>query len=449
MDNLGSHSMPAERLTEDKAQRAQPGISAKTGQKIPKMYNDGKGLLLRVSATGGKYWFYRYKVGGKAHDVGLGSYDPAMRDGTGRYGDGLTLEQARAKAREMRQHRTRGVDPMAVRRREHAGVVAALQAQADVLTFEQVAEKWIEQFERGWSAQHRRDVDSKFRIHVYPVIGHTAVGDVDDDAVLRILDPAGKWQAKPETMARVRSQLENVLAFAMAPQPGRPQGYRPKGDNPARWEGHLQFRLKGKAKITAPEKLAAMRWQDMPAYMAELRANDSFVARALEFTILTAARTEEVLGATWAEIDLEARQWRVPKGRMKAKRDHVVALSEAAVALLRALPGQHRAGDLLFVGRRGKLANNSMTRIIEKCPYKAEDGRRPVVHGFRGTFKTWAKEHDEREDVVEMALAHKSGDEVASRYTHTDLLSHRTRLAEKWARYCGGGDDAKVVPLRA
>lgn len=447
--------MPAERLTEDKALRAQPGISAKSGQKIPRMYNDGKGLLLRVSATGGKSWIYRYKIGAKAHDIGLGAYDPAIRDGTrkgeGRDGDGLTLEQARAKARELRQHRTRGTDPMAIHRREHAAVAAALQAQSNTFTFEQVAEKWIERFEAGWSAQHRKDVASKFRVHVYPIIGEMAIGDVDDDAVLRVLDPAGKWQAKTETMARVRSQLENVLSFAMAAQPGRPHGYRPKGDNPARWDGHLEFSLAKKVDITAPEKFPAMRWQDMPAYMSELRASGSFVARTLEFTILTAARTEEVLGATWAEVDLERRRWTVPKGRMKAKRDHVVALSEAAVVLLRTLPGDHKPGDLLFVGRRGKLANNSMTRIVEKCSYKAEDGRRPVVHGFRGTFKTWAKEHDYRDDVVEMALAHKSGDDVAERYTHTELLRHRTRLAEDWAHYCAHGEaaDAKVVPFRA
>lgn len=459
-------SMPAERLTEKKVLEAQPGISGKTGGPIPRMYNDGKGLLLRVGAAGGKSWIYRYKVGAKAHDIGLGSFDPEKKDGTGegRHGDGLTLEQARAKARELRQHRIRGIDPMAARRREQAAVTAALHTQADVFTFESVAEKWIERFEKGWSNQHRKDVGSKFRVHVYPVIGEMPIGDVDDDAVLRVLDPGGKWQTKTETMARVRSQLENVLSFAMAAQPGRPHGYRPKGDNPARWDGHLEFSLAKKVDITSPEKFPAMRWQDLPAYMTELRASDSFVARALEFTILTAARTEEVLGATWAEIDLEARRWTVPKGRMKAKRDHVVALSEAAVALLRALPGDHKPGDLLFVGKHGKLANNSMTRIVEKCIdpkragkdkvvpiYTAEDGRRPVVHGFRGTFKTWAKEHDYRDDVVEMALAHKSGDDVAERYTHTELLRHRTRLADDWAHYCAYGEaaDAKVVPFRA
>lgn len=450
--------MPAERLTEDRAQRAKPGVSGKTGQPIPRMFNDGKGLLLRVSATGGKSWVYRYKVSGKAHDVGLGSYDPEIvveRDGrrqrVGKHGDGLTLDQARAKARALRQLRTAGDDPLAAQRRAAVKAQAEAVSNRETFTFEDVAEKWMERFEKGWSGQHRKDVESKFRVHVYPMIGDLLIGDVDDDAVLRVLDPAGKWQTKTETMARVRSQLENVLSFAMAAQPGRPRGYRPKGDNPARWDGHLEFTLAKKVDITAPEKFPAMRWQDLPAYMGELRASDSFVARALEFTILTAARTEEVLGATWAEIDLEQRRWTVPKGRMKAKRDHVVALSEAAVALLRALPGDHKPGDLLFVGRHGKLANNSMTRIVEKCAYRAEDGRRPVVHGFRGTFKTWAKEHDYRDDVVEMALAHKSGDDVAERYTHTELLRHRTRLADDWAHYCAHGEaaDAKVVPFRA
>lgn len=316
----------------------------------------------------------------------------------------------------------------------------------DVLTFRQVTEKWVERFEKGWSVQHRKDVLSKFAVHVYPVIGEMPIGEVDDQAVLRVIDPAGKWMTKTETMARVRSQLESVLAFAMSPQPGRPQGYRPKGDNPARMDGHLEFQLVQKSKIAKPEKQPAMRWQDIPAYVGELRSNTSIVARALEFVILTAARTDEVLGATWAEIDLEGRTWTISGKRMKAGRNHRVALSEAAVRLLTTLP----KGDpsaLIFPGKYGQLANNSMTRIVEKCTLESEDGRRPTVHGFRGTFRTWALEHDHRHDVIEMALAHKSGDDVADRYTHTDLLKHRQRLADDWGRYCRGEPERQVVSL--
>jgi integrase len=260
------------------------------------------------------------------------------------------------------------------------------------------------------------------------------VDAVDDRAVLRLLEPTGKWLAKTETMARVRSQIENCLAFAMA------EGYRAKGDNPARWEGHLEFSLAKKKDIGDPEKQPALRWQDLPHYMSELRANNSVVARALEFTILTAARTQEVLGATWAEIDLEQRQWTLAKGRMKAKRDHIVPLSDAAAMLLGGRPGKHRPADFLFVGQRGHLAKNSMTRIVEKCRLRSVDGRRPTVHGFRGTFKTWAKEHDYRDDVIEMALAHKSGDDLAQRYTHTELLRHRRQVADDWAAYCEDGE---------
>jgi integrase len=426
-----------DRLDDRKIRAAQPMIG-KSGKPAPRMLNDGKGLLLRIAPGGSKSWIYRYRVGPKkVVDIGLGRYDP-----DGRFGDGYMLKEARELAAAQRRLRRDGHDPLAERKAAQAPKIEP--PKLDVLTFKQVAEKWIENQEGGWSAQHRKDVGSKFTVHVYPMVGDWPVDTVDDQAVLRILEPTGKWLTKTETMARTRSQVESVLSFAMA------QGYRPRGDNPARWDGHLEFSLAKKAKVAKVENHAAMRWQDLPAYMAELRTNESFVARALEFAILTAARTGEALGATWAEVDLEKRQWTIRAERMKADRDHIVALSDAAAALLKRLPGQHRPGDLLFVGKKGHMANNSMTRIVEKSIFKSEDGRRPVVHGFRGTFKTWAKEHDYRDDVVEMALAHKSGDDVADRYTHTELLRHRTALARDWADYCGKGEpaDAKVVPIR-
>jgi integrase len=429
--------MAIEKLTDRAVRAATCGFSRTKAddhgnpKPIPKMYNDGKGLLLRVGPGGSKSWVYRYRVGREVIDIGLGPYPER------------TLADARALAMTQRRLRLDGRDPREVRKT--ATTTARPPRQLDVLTFKQVAEKWIERFEAGWSAQHRKDVGSKFAVHVYPIVGNWPVADVDDQAVLRLLEPTGKWLTKTETMARVRSQVENCLAFAMA------EGYRPKGDNPARWDGHLEFSLAKKVDVTDPEKQAAMRWQDLPAYISELRADKSLVARALEFTILTAGRTEEVLGATWAEVDWETRQWTLPKGRMKAKRDHVVPLSDAAAVLLRELPGEHRPDDLLFVGKKGHMANNSMTRIVEKCTFRSADGRRPTVHGFRGTFKTWAKEHDYRDDVVEIALAHKSGDHLAERYTHTDLVRHRSQVADDWAGYCEHGEssNATVVSIRA
>ncbi|HZK88892.1 MAG TPA: tyrosine-type recombinase/integrase [Stellaceae bacterium] len=432
--------MAIEKLTDRGVRAAKSGFSPTkldgrgSPKPIPRIYNDGKGLLLRVGPGGSKSWVYRYRVGREVFDVGLGPYPER------------SLADARALAVAQRRLRLDGGDPRAVRQSAKTATSAAWPPQQLAgHTFKQIAEMWTERFEAGWSAQHRKDVRSKFAVHVYPLIGDWPVGEVDAEAVLRVLDPTGKWLTKTETMARVRSQIENCLAFAMA------EGYRAKGDNPARWEGHLEFSLAKKVDIADPEKQPALRWQDLPTYMSALHANKNLVARALEFTILTAARTEEVLGATWAEIDLEKRQWTLPKGRMKAKRDHVVPLSDSAAVLLRQLPGEQRPHDLVFVGKNGHMANNSMTRIVEKCIFRSEDGRRPTVHGFRGTFKTWAKEHDYRDDVVEMALAHKSGDDLAQRYTHTDLLRHRRQVAEDWAEYCEHGEpaNAKIVAIRA
>jgi integrase len=397
-----------ERLT-DRVARQAPA----TGK--PYMLADGNGLYLRVDASGSRSWILRYRSAGKRHDMGLGSYP--LR----------TLTKARELARGHREALLDRIDPLAERE-------AKRKSRADAQTgisFRQAAEAWIKAKEAEWTAKHRADIAASFSNYAYPMIGDMSVAEVDTPAILRVIEP--QWLTKTETVSRTRSRLEAVIGYAIT------AGYRPSGDNPARWDKHLENLLPRKSKIAKPEKFAAMDWQAMPEFMATLRARDGLTARALEFVILTAARAGEVISATWAEIDLEGRLRVIPAERMKAGREHRVPLSDAAVQLLRALP---RDGDLVF----GRLVHNSLIRLLDTFGLTNAAGKKPVVHGFRGTFKTWAKEHDYRDDVVEMALAHKSGDAVAERYTHTDLLRHRSRLADDWAAHLDG-TEAKVVPL--
>jgi hypothetical protein len=255
--------MALERMTAKQAENAKPGVRG-DGQQIPKMYNDGKGLLLRVGANGSKSWVYRYRVDGKVHDIGLGSYDA-------RGAGGYTLAEARSRADVQRKLRRDGGDPLQNTKR------AKVAATLDALTFRQVGDKYVEAKEAEWSAKHRSDVIASLTNHAYPTIGDMPVGDVDTKAIMRTIQP--KWLTLTETMSRTRSRIEAVLGYAVT------AGYRAPGDNPARWEKHLENLLPRKAKVAKPENMAALEWQDIPDFMVDLRAKDGLVARATEFTI--------------------------------------------------------------------------------------------------------------------------------------------------------------------
>jgi integrase len=418
--------MPIERLTDAQCRSAKPGISKKPGKignPIPKMYNDGKGLLLRVSPGGSKSWVYRYKRPGHRFitDVGLGPYPE------------VSLAEARDLAMAQRRLRRDDKDPLSARK--NAKARAELSAAAHI-TFREAAEKYIAAKEAEWSKGHRADIVRSLNVHAYPILGNVPAAEIDTPAVMRTIEP--KWLTRTETMSRVRSRIEAVLGYAVT------SGYRAPGDNPARWDKHLENLLPKKAKVARPQNFPALGWQKLPAFMAALRERQGLTARALEFVVLTAARAGEVMGATWSEISLEDRAWRIPPERMKAGREHRVPLSDAAIALLGELP---RDGDLVF----GRLVNNSLIRLLDRFGLTdPSDGRKITVHGFRATFKTWSLDHDRPKDLVEIALAHKSGDEVAERYTRTDLLAQRRRLADDWARHCDGiTEGANVVSLHA
>ena len=263
---------------------------------------------------------------------------------------------------------------------------------------------------------------------------------MDTGLVIKALEPI--WATKPETAGRVRGRIESVLDWAKA------RGYR-EGENPARWRGHVDKLLPNRRKVRAVRNHPALPYSDLPAFMGELRSRTSISARALEFAILTAARTGEVIGATWSELDLKAAVWTIPAARMKAGKEHRIPLSERAVELLNSLP---REGEFVFIGgRAGKpFSNMAMLELLRGM----KPGAGYVPHGFRSTFRDWAAERTAYpSEVVEMALAHVIESKVEAAYRRGDLFEKRRRLIDDWGSYCGaflptatGAGD--VVPIR-
>jgi integrase len=276
--------------------------------KKPGYYADGNGLYLSVKGNS-KSWVFRFRDRGRLREMGLGALHT------------IGLARAREKARECREMRLDGKDPIAVRRADR-------QRQQNVLTFKECAERYIAVHKAGWrNAKHAKQWPATLSDYVYPVVGSLPVDAIDTGLVMRALSPI--WTTKPETASRVRGRIESILDWAKA------HGYR-DGENPARWRGHLENLLPKKTKVRRVEHHAALPYAELPRFMAELRQQEGVAARALEFLILTAARTGEVVGAEWSEIDFKARLWTVPGSRMKAGREHRVPLSEPALAILEA-----------------------------------------------------------------------------------------------------------------
>ena len=300
----------------------------------------------------------------------------------------------------------------------------------------------IEAKRAGWqNAKHAAQWENTLATYAFPIIGARDVADIDTAAVLEVLTPI--WKGKHETATRLRQRIEIVLNAAKV------RGLR-DGANPAAWKGHLDNLLAAIPKKARTRHHPAMRWADLPAFMVELRANDCTSARALEFTILTACRTGEVIGARWPEIDLDGATWTIPKERMKAKVEHRVALSPAAVELLRALP-RHADTDLVFYTLKADkpraLSNMAMLELLRGM--RAQDDPVPTVHGFRSTFRDWAGETTAHpREVVEHALAHQLADQAEAAYARGTLLERRRRLMADWADYCASKPKVALIPGR-
>jgi integrase len=365
------------------------------------------GLALQVLPTGGRTWILRATIAGKRRDMGLGGYPD------------VTLAGAREAARIARDKIRNGVDPIAERK---AAQIALRANPGKEMTFKAAALAYIAAHEAGWrNAKHAQQWKNSLQAHAYPVIGALSVRDVELSHITKILDPI--WQTRTETATRLRGRIEQVLDWATV------RGYR-EGLNPARWRGHLDKLLTAPSKVAKVKHHQALPWAEMGSFMKRLHEAEGMGARALEFTILTAARSGEVRGATWGEINLEAAEWNVPGERMKARKHHRVPLSAAAVALLKALP--RAAGcDLVFPATRGgQLSDMTLTAVLRRMGVEA------VPHGFRSTFRDWASEcTNYPRDAAEMALAHTIGDKVEAAYRRGDLFEKRVLMMADWATF--------------
>ena len=388
--------------------------------RAPGLFADGDGLYLQITPTGAKSWVFRHKSGGRARDMGLGPISA------------VNLAQAREKAALCRRQRSEGNDPIEARK---AAAAAARAAEAQRTTFREAAEQTLAAHEAGWrNRKHRQQWRNTLATYVYPVIGDISVAAVDKQLVLKVLEPL--WRTKPETASRIRGRIERILDAAKA------RGQR-DGENPARWRGHLDAALPKRSKVQSVRHHPALAYRDLPEFMSQLRDLQGVTPRALEFTILTVARTGEAIGARWEEIDLEHQTWAVPGQRMKGGKMHVVALSKCAIAILRELE-QIRVGDFVFPGINPRRAISNMTMLM-----LLRDLRPGItVHGFRSTFKDWAVEQTSFPNfLTEAALAHMVADKVEAAYRRSDLLDRRRKLMDTWSRFCGSESGA-VVPLR-
>jgi integrase len=412
-----------ERLTVLKVARA----------KAPGMYADGGGLYLQV--TEGikginRSWIYRYTLGGRTREMGLGPHPL--------YG----LAEARALALDARRLRHQGVDPIEHRR------AARAQTQLDAakaMTFRQCADAYVASHRPSWrNASHAAQWSSTLATYADPIIGVLPVQAIDTQVVLKVLQqhveaergPAGEfWQARPETASRLRGRIENVLDWA------RVRGYR-AGENPARWRGHLDHLLPARSKVRKVKHHAALPHAELPSFLAALREQQGIAARALEFTILTAARKGEVIGMQWSEIDLAEKVWTVPAQRMKSGREHRCPLSTRVLVILQEMQALRPVADAYVFA----ITKKSMLDLLHTLR------PRLTVHGFRATFKTWASDRTSfQNEIVEAALAHTIGSKVEQAYQRGDMFDKRRRLMDAWAEFCTTApvEHGKVVSLRA
>jgi integrase len=377
--------------------------------KKPGYHSDGDGLVLRV-AEGTKGWLYRYKANGKVREMGLGP----VRD--------VTLAEAREAAREARRLRRAGVDPIDARRERKAAV--RLEA-ARAITFSQCAAAYIENHRSSWTnPKHAAQWDATLRTYAYPVFGNLPVAVVDTALVVKVLDPI--WSSKPETASRLRGRIEAILDFATV------RGHR-TGENPARWKGHLKEALPATGKVRRVKHHAALPYNQTATFVAELRGRGGGAAAALEFAILTAARTNEVVGARWSEINMKTGVWTIPAERMKARVEHRVPLSDQALKVLRRETNR-KVNDIVFSGQKAgrPLSNMAFLMMLRRM------GRADLTaHGFRSTFRDWAAERTSAApEVAEAALAHTVSNKVEAAYRRSDLFEKRRELMREWGLFC-------------
>jgi integrase len=391
----------ASKLTARKVETAKPG-----------KYSDGGNLYLIVSETGARKWVLRFTWRGRAKEMGLGS------------ASSVPLADARGTAASARRKIAQGLNPIDERKRD-----------GGIPTFGEMADDVRETLSAGFrNEKHKAQWKSTLETYAAPLRAKP-VDTIATDDVLAVLKPI--WTTKAETASRVRGRIEKVLDAAKA------KGFR-DGENPARWRGHLDHLLPRPSKLARGHH-AAMPYEDVAVFIAKLRKREASAAVALELCILTAARSGEILGMRWPEIDLERKIWTVPANRMKAGREHRVPLSPRAVTILRQLE-KLKSGEFVFAGqtRNKPLSNMAMEMALRRL--KIEDA---TVHGFRSSFRDWAGNVSNfPREITETALAHVIGDKAEQAYRRSDALEKRRKLMEAWAAYCEPKTATNVVPIR-
>ena len=399
------------------------------------------GLMLQITPNNGRSWLLRVQVGEKRREIGLGGYPD------------VTLAQARDRGREARDAIRRGIDPVETRKAAKAALIAA---QRRGLTFVQAMETYLGGKLDGLSnPKHRAQWRSTLTTYALPELGGMLVAEIQVQDVLRVLTPI--WTDKTETASRVRGRIESVLSWATV------AGHR-AGDNPARWAGNLKELLPAAGRVAKSDNQPALTIDDAPRWFADLRHREGNGARALEFAALVAARSGEVRGARWSEIDLGKAMWVVPADRMKMDREHRIALSPAAMALLQALP-RPEGVDLVFpAASGGELSDMTLSATMRRLQeaevlrladldraqgrtppegprgYIDRTSKRPAVpHGLRSTFRDWVAERTNYPgEMAEVALAHRINNTVEAAYRRGDMIEKRRAMMAAWAEFLSG-----------
>ena len=368
------------------------------------------GLYLHVNARGARSWILRVVVGDKRRDMGLGGYPD------------IGVADARQKAREARLKIEHGVDPILLRKQAKSELMAL---QATDKTFEQAAGEYIKIHADSWSNdKHRKQWESTLAAYAFPVVGKLSLRHIRQEHILKILEPI--WATKTETATRVRGRMESILDWAKV------KGLR-SGENPAAWKGHLDHMLPAPTRLKKVEHLTAVPVREMPDFMIKLRQAAGTAAQALEFLILTAARSGEVRGITWQEVSLEDALWVVPAERMKMKREHRVPLSDRAVAILKSQP-RIDENPLVFPAPRGsQMSDATMSAVLKRMGIDA------TVHGFRSSFRDWCGDYTNYpRDLAEQCLAHGADDPVEAAYRRGDALERRREIMNEWSKFVAG-----------
>ncbi len=384
------------------------------------------GLKMQISDSGAKSWVLRTVMGVRRREIGLGAYPE------------VSMAMARELAREIKQKIKQGIDPVAERQAIRQKLISE---QVRQVTFRQVAEQFIEkktqEFKETSRAKQRQRLANSLENYAFPLIGSLPVGNIEREHILQVLEPI--WESKSPTAERLRNNLERILDLAEV------KGLR-TGMNPARWKGNLSHILPMPSKVSKVEHMEALPVEDVPAFMEKLRKLNTTSALALRFAVLTCARSSEIRWAVWSEMDVDKRLWTIPVERMKAGKKHTIPLCDEAVELLKQFKPD-RAEGLVFLNINKRLSENAMLAVLKKT-MKLDI----TQHGFRSTFKDWARTHTRYPDEAsELALAHVHDDKTRAAYARDELLDTRRKMMTDWGEYClhGKKETGKVIELKA